>query len=83
MRGKDIKCYGRTESPCKECNNHTATCHVSCEDYIEFLEIHEAEMKTIRANKDKHTKFRSCYLNESDFQTARKRRSKVFKQTKR
>jgi len=68
-----IRCYGRTENPCRGCSNRTIECHSTCEEYLEFLDIHEAELKVIRANKDKHSKFRTDYVTEAQFENRKKR----------
>lgn len=69
-----IRCYGRTENPCRGCDKRTTECHTYCEDYLEFLDVHEAELKVIRANKDKHSKFRTDYVTDAQFEGRKKRK---------
>lgn len=42
---------GRTQSPCRGCQDRRGECHASCEKYQEFVEIHTKERSEINTKK--------------------------------
>jgi hypothetical protein len=78
---KQFRSAGRTKSPCYGCENRQAGCHAECEDYIQYKAIHDEEIETIRANKQKNA--RQHYMTDKEFRNALSGRNKnrVFKQT--
>lgn len=77
--------YGRTNSPCYQCDRRQSGCHATCEQYIDFQDIHDKEVKQIRKNKDEYNKCRTGYMSDKEFKQALRSHNKnrVFKQTMR
>ena len=42
---------GRTKSPCHGCEQRSAECHGICEEYLEFVEVHDKERSEINYQK--------------------------------
>lgn len=79
-----LRGYGRTNSPCFECNEdrQEGRCHSTCEKYLEFLDVHKQELEVIRKNKSESA--RQEYLTDREFKNRLHGHSKnrVFKQHK-
>lgn len=41
-----------TKSNCKNCSKRFSGCHSKCEDYLEYLRVHEEELAAINAIKN-------------------------------
>ena len=76
---KGIEGYGRTKSPCFECDNRTVGCHANCEQYAEFQNVHNNEVEEIRRNKEK-TSTRKERMSDRRFAySLKKGENRVFK----
>ena len=40
-----------TNSPCKDCETRYPGCHSKCELYLDWQQVHRAELTTIKINK--------------------------------
>jgi len=81
------ECYGRTNSPCLDCSDRAEGCHATCEAYRSFQEVHEQERADIFHKKHmENLGYGAHYVGDRQFLTkvteARKRKARVFKQTK-
>ena len=74
--------YGRTESPCHECEHHSEICHSICPRYKRFEKIHAEERAEI--HKKKHIEslgYGAGFRTEREWRnTFKKGENRVFKQ---
>ena len=74
--------YGRTESPCFRCTERSAECHSSCEQYLDYVDIHAKERSEIHERKHKENLgYGAGYRSEKEWHnTFHKGDNRVFKQ---
>ena len=74
----------KPQSPCQFCEDRkeNGICHSYCEQYLEYVDLNDAEREKIRKAKEKYS-YRT-YMSEPEFRRASKRKvdNKVFKQTR-
>ena len=74
---------GRTQSPCYGCTERNAECHSSCEQYLEFVDIHDRERAEIHQKKHKESLgYGAGYRSEREWRNSfqNKNENRVFKQ---
>ena len=63
----------RVEAPCtKDCEGRSATCHTTCERYLEWQKTHVEEIRKSNANEFKGVQAKA-YLIETALKRAKRR----------